>query len=64
MRLPEGRDHKIPAFSLDHPIDNHAGTRCNTLSSSRMGLEGIIAKLRDSPYRSDRTGDWIKIKCA
>jgi len=28
-----------------------------------MGMEGIIAKHRDQPYRSGRTGDWIKIKC-
>ena len=28
-----------------------------------MGLEGIIAKQRDQPYRSGRTGDWLKIKC-
>lgn len=28
-----------------------------------MGLEGIIAKRRDRPYRSGRTGDWLKIKC-
>lgn len=28
-----------------------------------MGLEGIIAKHRDRPYRSGRSGDWIKIKC-
>jgi len=27
------------------------------------GLEGIIAKRLDSPYRSGRNGDWIKIKC-
>lgn len=27
------------------------------------GLEGIIAKDRDSSYRSGRTGDWLKIKC-
>lgn len=27
------------------------------------GLEGIIAKRRDSPYRSGRLGDWLKIKC-
>ncbi|TBH22192.1 ATP-dependent DNA ligase [Rhizobium leguminosarum] len=26
-------------------------------------LEGIIAKRRDSPYRSGRLGDWVKIKC-
>ncbi|WP_224007713.1 non-homologous end-joining DNA ligase [Aureimonas sp. SA4125] len=27
------------------------------------GLEGIIAKHRDRPYRSGRQGDWVKIKC-
>ena len=27
-----------------------------------MGLEGIVAKHRDSRYRSGRTRDWIKIK--
>ncbi len=27
------------------------------------GLEGIIAKNRDSTYRSGRLGDWLKIKC-
>lgn len=27
------------------------------------GLEGIIAKHRDRPYRSGRGGDWLKIKC-
>ncbi|MBY5700572.1 non-homologous end-joining DNA ligase [Rhizobium leguminosarum] len=27
------------------------------------GLEGIVAKHRDSAYRSGRLGDWLKIKC-
>ncbi|WP_370640185.1 non-homologous end-joining DNA ligase [Aurantimonas sp. HBX-1] len=27
------------------------------------GLEGIIAKNREAPYRSGRRGDWLKIKC-
>ncbi|MBF6570628.1 MAG: DNA ligase D [Candidatus Binataceae bacterium] len=26
-------------------------------------LEGMIAKLRSSPYRGARSGDWLKIKC-
>lgn len=29
----------------------------------QVGLEGIIAKRREQPYRSGRTGDWLKIKC-
>ena len=28
-----------------------------------MGLEGIVSKLRDSVYRSERTEAWIKTKC-
>jgi ATP-dependent DNA ligase len=27
-----------------------------------MGLEGIVAKRRDSRYRSGRCTDWIKVK--
>lgn len=30
---------------------------------AKAGLEGIIAKRRDSPYRGTRSGDWLKIKC-
>jgi bifunctional non-homologous end joining protein LigD len=29
----------------------------------KLGLEGIIGKRRDKPYRSGRLGDWIKAKC-
>ena len=29
---------------------------------SEHELEGVIAKLRDAPYRGTRTGDWLKIK--
>ncbi|NEJ10335.1 ATP-dependent DNA ligase [Rhizobium leguminosarum] len=32
-------------------------------SACEHGLEGIIAKRRDAPYRSGRLGDWVKIKC-
>jgi ATP-dependent DNA ligase len=27
-----------------------------------MGLEGIVAKRRDRPYRSGRSPGWIKVK--
>ena len=30
----------------------------------RLSLEGIVSKLRDGPYRSGRSKDWIKSKCA
>jgi bifunctional non-homologous end joining protein LigD len=29
---------------------------------SENELEGVVAKLRDAPYRGRRTGDWLKIK--
>ena len=29
----------------------------------RRGLEGLIAKRADSPYRSTRSSDWRKLKC-
>jgi bifunctional non-homologous end joining protein LigD len=30
----------------------------------RMGLEGIISKVADAPYRSGRGHDWLKAKCS
>jgi len=29
----------------------------------RMGLEGVVSKRADAPYRSGRGSDWIKSKC-
>jgi len=30
----------------------------------RMGLEGVVSKLRDSPYRAGRGQAWVKSKCS
>ncbi len=32
-------------------------------SACRLGLEGVIAKRRDSAYVGRRSSDWIKLKC-
>ena len=32
-------------------------------SACSLGLEGIISKRRDRPYRSGRGDDWLKVKC-
>ncbi len=32
-------------------------------AACKHGLEGVIAKRKDSAYRSGRLGDWLKIKC-
>jgi bifunctional non-homologous end joining protein LigD len=29
----------------------------------RMGLEGIVSKQKDAPYRSNRGSAWLKVKC-
>jgi len=32
-------------------------------AACKLGLEGIVSKARNSPYREGRGGDWLKIKC-
>ena len=29
-----------------------------------LHLEGIVSKRADAPYRSGRSGDWLKTKCS
>ena len=42
---------------FDVAIESVLGSAC------KLGLEGVIAKRRDSVYRSGRSGAWIKLKC-
>ncbi|MFN7922523.1 MAG: DNA ligase D [Bryobacteraceae bacterium] len=45
-------------FSRDFPVPSN-----ELLEAARaQGLEGIVAKRLGSPYRSTRSGDWVKIK--
>jgi bifunctional non-homologous end joining protein LigD len=30
----------------------------------KTGLEGVVSKVRDSPYGSGRTNNWVKVTCA
>jgi bifunctional non-homologous end joining protein LigD len=32
-------------------------------SACRVGLEGVVSKRADAPYRSGRGADWVKAKC-
>jgi bifunctional non-homologous end joining protein LigD len=51
----------VGAIQLSQEVEGDGtGLLVNACS---LGLEGIIAKHRDSRYRSGRTGDWLKIKC-
>jgi bifunctional non-homologous end joining protein LigD len=44
------------------PHRNERGEEMFT-DACRKGLEGIIAKRADSPYRATRSSDWRKLKC-
>ncbi|MBX5189330.1 ATP-dependent DNA ligase [Rhizobium sp. NZLR3b] len=54
---PGGED----AIRLSEEIDADGETLLRI--ACEHDLEGIIAKDRNSPYRSGRGGDWLKIKC-
>ena len=44
--------------------DHMQGDAAAILSNAcKLGLEGIIAKRLDKPYRSGRHADWVKLKC-
>lgn len=58
--LMQGAENSGPLRYSEHFVEpgqtmlNHA---------CRMGLEGVISKRADAPYRSGRGRDWIKSKC-
>lgn len=51
----------VGAVQLSEEVHGDGGQLVANACS--LGLEGIIAKHRDRPYRAGRTGDWVKIKC-
>jgi bifunctional non-homologous end joining protein LigD len=50
-----------PGILLSEHIEDADGAKIYQ-HACRMGLEGIVAKRRDTPYRSGRSPDWIKVK--
>ena len=56
--LPDGAEG---AIQLSEEVSSNGAELLENACTIR--LEVIIAKLRDSTYRSGRTGDWLKIKC-
>jgi bifunctional non-homologous end joining protein LigD len=53
----------LPKLGALHPLD-HIETVGEAFLEQvvAMGLEGIIAKRADAPYKGGRTGQWLKIK--
>ena len=50
-----------PGIRLSEHLEGMDGTTVFA-HACQMGLEGIVAKRRDRPYRSGRCPDWIKVK--
>ena len=51
-----------PHAHIDFSADFDADVGSLLESARRMGLEGVIAKRKDSPYESRRTETWLKLK--
>jgi bifunctional non-homologous end joining protein LigD len=50
-----------PGLRLNEHLDEEDGPLV-FLHACKLGLEGIVSKRRDSPYRSGRSPHWIKSK--
>jgi bifunctional non-homologous end joining protein LigD len=59
-RLLKGQSRDGPIRYADHVEGNGPAI---FKSACAMNLEGIVSKLRDAPYRSGRTENFIKTKC-
>ena len=63
-RLEHLLQHGAPAESLVRYSEHFVEPGQTMLNHAcRMGLEGVISKRADAPYRSGRGRDWIKSKC-
>jgi bifunctional non-homologous end joining protein LigD len=53
---------KAPGFTFSGHIEGRGKDVFD--KACTMGLEGIISKRRDAPYRPGRGDDWLKTKCS
>jgi len=59
-KLLENEPRIGPLFYSDHVVGHGRETLDHACA---MGLEGIVSKRADAPYRSERTKSWLKAKC-
>ncbi|MBY5516199.1 non-homologous end-joining DNA ligase [Rhizobium leguminosarum] len=52
---------QVGAIKLSETLDGEPAVLLEHVCG--LGLEGIVGKHLDQPYRSGRTGDWVKVKC-
>jgi bifunctional non-homologous end joining protein LigD len=63
-RLKELLNEKLPHSSRVRYVEHYESSGKEMLEAAcRMGLEGIISKRADAPYKSGRANDWTKAKC-
>ncbi|WP_274630317.1 DNA ligase D [Arvimicrobium flavum] len=61
LRLLLGEDTRSGALRYSEHFSEPGGKMLRHVC--RMGLEGLVSKRTDAPYRSGRGSDWIKAKC-
>ena len=63
LRRKEALHNALSASQRIRPVQ-HVGEVGKRLydAACGLGLEGIMAKRADAPYRAGRSGDWIKIR--
>jgi DNA ligase D-like protein (predicted ligase) len=66
LRERKARLRKALAFKGPVRFSTHHNERGEEMfrEACRKGLEGIMAKRADSPYRHGRSRDWLKLKCS
>jgi bifunctional non-homologous end joining protein LigD len=62
-RLAKMLQTRNKEFRLHYVAHLVANAQQTFASACKMGLEGIVSKKLDAPYRSDRSGSWTKAKC-
>jgi bifunctional non-homologous end joining protein LigD len=62
-RLAKMLQTRNKEFRLHYVAHLAANAQETFASACKMGLEGIVSKKLDAPYRSDRSGSWTKAKC-
>ena len=62
-RLAKMLQTRNKVFRLHYVAHLVANAQETFASACKMGLEGIVSKKLDAPYRSDRSGSWTKAKC-
>lgn len=63
QRLLQARPQPGLAFSTALAEGGAATARRVLQAACKAGLEGVIAKRIDAPYRSTRDASWLKLKC-